>query len=214
MWAKIKNFRLLWFRDCDLLVFKEFFVIWVQDCVSIAVPSSYLQSEMVGTCMLMAYLSLRLRSLDPVASCDSSAKEWFLHRRRLETWWPSSPSWSNHWDAGLVVCWTDVRYVKLLMGISHLICRFQNPFYHFCLCKITQDNITDLDMLCNFQCDHAASRVKASADFPETLRLSTWWGIKQSVHVDCSLPIGSLRPNIITIKTGMPGCLSTFHDLT
>ena len=56
--------------------------------------------------------------------------------------------------------------------------------------------------------------VKVSADFPETLRPSIWLGIKQSVHVDCFLPICSLRPSIITIQTGTPGFLSSFHGLT
>ena len=58
-------------------------------------------------------------------------------------------------DVGLVICWADVRSIKHSVGMSHLISRFQS-FYHFYLCKITGDKITNLDMLRNFQCDHTS----------------------------------------------------------
>ena len=85
---------------------------------------------------------------------------------QLAWWtWMSCSYGSNHWDVGLVVYWTDVRSIKLCVGILYPICRFQS-FYHFYLCKITRDKITDSDMLLSFQCDHS------SADFLETLRPS------------------------------------------
>ena len=52
------------------------------------------QLGMVGIYMSVVYLSLWLRSFDPVASCGVVVilrQGWFLHRRVLETEWPSNP---------------------------------------------------------------------------------------------------------------------------
>ena len=62
--------------------------IKVHDCVSLIVPFTHRNSRYLH---VNGIFVAWLRSLDPVASRDFSARGWFLHRRGLEMEWPSSP---------------------------------------------------------------------------------------------------------------------------